>query len=300
MKFFKLKYIVIFIVVIASLVLVITQRNIAKRELKAVNFKKSWGESIEFEDKVNSCDYSNPKDFAKLVNKDLKILEIGAYFAPTFTEGDYVKYFDVLDRDGLLKKAAEENMSIENIPNIDYVDPNGDLSIVKEKFDVVYSSHNIEHQVNLIEHLKQVSAVLNENGAFYLVVPDKRYCFDRFVGLSTLSEILANYEEKPNVHSLRDVLAFDCETTANYAPAHWEGLPSSVEGLECYNKSLRKFEKANGSYIDVHKWRFTPQSFNYIITGLNKIGITDFKVEKIFCTRPNSLEFFAVLKKTKK
>ena len=28
--------------------------------------------------------------------------------------------------------------------------------------------------------------------------------------------------------------------------------------------------------------------------------LTDFKIERIFCTRPNSLEFFAILKKTKK
>lgn len=189
-------------------------------------------------------------------------------------------------------------MSIENIPNIDYVDSKGDLSIVKEKFDVVYSSHNIEHQVNLIKHLKQISDILEENGKFYLVVPNKRYCFDKFISLSTLSEVLSNYEEKPDVHSLKDVLAYDCETTSNYAPHHWKGLPSSIAGLECYSKSMKKFEKANGSYIDIHKWRFTPQSFKYIISSLNKMGIINFKVEKVFCTRENTLEFFAILKKS--
>jgi len=298
-KYFKLKFVIIFLIIIFSVALVLSQKYIIKKELRATNLKKSWGENIELGEKVKSCDYTNSKDFIQLIDKNLKILEIGAYFSPAFKDGINVKYFDVLDKDGLLKKAAIDNMSVENIPNIDYVEPNGDLSIIKEKFDIVYTNRNIEHQVNLVNHLKQASDILNKNGKFYLTVPDKRYCFDKFRELSTLSEVLANYTEKPTVHSLKDVLAFDCETTDNYAPDHWKGLPSNIKGLECYIKSMKRFEKSKGSYIDVHKWKFTPQSFNYIIAGLNKIGIIDFKVEKIFCTKVDTLEFFVILTKTK-
>ncbi len=261
-------------------------------------FQKSFGDNGAFGDSIKSCEFMSRSDFLGAIGEDLKVLEIGPYYSPSL-KGANVKYFDVLDKGGLEKKAAIDNLSIENIPNIDYIHSGGDMGIIKEKFDVVFSSHNIEHQVDLVRHLNQVSDVLKEGGKLYLIVPDKRYCFDRFIPETLLSEVLANHEEGRYRHSLSTILEA-CESTSNDPIGHWEGRASPLlSGLGCYNTRIKAFEDAKGGYIDAHKWRFTPQSFSYIINSLNELGLVDLRIEKIFCTQPNSIEFSAILVKYK-
>ena len=65
----------------------------------------------------------------------LSCLEIGPFDAPVI-KGKNVKYFDVLTQDELKARSKIHNRPnpIENIPHIDYVDPNGKLNIIKDKF----------------------------------------------------------------------------------------------------------------------------------------------------------------------
>ena len=55
--------------------------------------------------------------------------------------------------------------------------------------------------------------------------------------------------------------------------------------------------QANGGYIDVHSWQFTPHSFEKIINGLYSLGMIDFSVHRLCQTVWGRLEFVAVLKK---
>ncbi len=241
-------------------------------------------------------------DFIKLINRDLKSLEIGPYYAPVLT-GRNAKYFDVLSKEELIKKAISEKLSVDNIPNIDYLEPKGDLSIVKEKFDLVFSSHNIEHQVDLIKHLNQVADVMNEGAEFYLFIPDKRFCFDHFIAETPLSEIIAVHEMGLTTHSLQTVLSMRCETTHNDAVRHHgndNGERLGDNNINCYKDALKEFKLANGSYIDVHKWRFTPSSFNLIIEKLYDMRFINLKIKKLYGTQGNSHEFSVILYKPNK
>ncbi len=73
------------------------------------------------------------------------------------------------------------------LPNIHFVSPTGNLEIVNECFDVVLNSHCIEYQPNLITHLNHIESILNPGGYYFVLEPDKRYCFDHFIPESSLA-----------------------------------------------------------------------------------------------------------------
>jgi len=99
------------------------------------------------------------------INK-VKALEVAPWFVPILV-GDGVKYFDVFDQKTLIEKAKKDGQSIDKIPHMNYTDPTGDMSGIKEKFALVFSSHNIEHQIDLVKHLNQVGNLLENNGKFF-------------------------------------------------------------------------------------------------------------------------------------
>ncbi len=248
------------------------------------------------------------QSFFDMVSPSMKVLEIGPYVNPSL-KGANVKYFDILSAEDIksqilnekneaLKNGVSKDADLSKVPNIDYVHPNGDLRIIKEKFDVAFSSHNIEHQIDLVAHLNQVAELLNSGGKFYLVIPDKRYCFDHFIPESPLSDIIGSYYSAIKLHQLDTILAMSCETTHNNPKLHWQGEHGQVKGRNssCYVDSIKDF-KNNSGYINAHRWRFTPQSFEFIINQLNEMGLTTLKVEKVYMTQENTADFKVILYK---
>jgi SAM-dependent methyltransferase len=274
--------------------LLVTFYNLQKTR-KIEKIEKSKIESI-----VNNCLISR-EEIKKVNDKKVSILEIGPYFIPFF-QGENVKYLDVLNKEDLIKHAKNDpNINTtENIPEIDYVFPEGDMSLINEKFDIVFSSHNIEHQVDLIRHLNQVANVLKENGKFYMFIPDERYCFDHYIPETPVSEVLAVNLNGTKVHSLQAILAMRCETTHNDPSRHWKGDHGQMDrdiDSDCYFGAVKEHTDAEGKYIDSHKWRFTPESFKYTINTLYKMGLINLEIDTVGCTAENSHEFGAILKK---
>ena len=138
-----------------------------------------------------------PRDrFLQLVPRGVSILEIGPFNQPVVF-GNNVKYFDLFDCNQLIERAREIGLEFDKVPHVDYVQPFGDLSIVGERFDAVISSHLLEHQPDLIRHLQQVERLFDGAGLYFLVVPDKRYCFDHFIPESSIADVLAGHAAQP-------------------------------------------------------------------------------------------------------
>lgn len=251
----------------------------------------------------------------EIMHSDGLILEIGPYHNPAL-KGNNVRYFDVFSQQELLKKAKIDNVDKSRIPEIHYVSPIGDMGIITEKFDVIFSSHNIEHQVDLIRHLKEASKLLKPHGKYYMAIPDKRYCFDHFIPETAMSDVITTHYENRSSHDLKAILTMRCETThnnsynhhindnGNMAGADYVGYTSIdtdrfhlKDNLECYQKAYKEFLNSKGKYIDSHKWRFTPANFYFILEALYKLGYISFKVEKVYKTHYSSNEFYAILKK---
>lgn len=236
-------------------------------------------------------------DFLNSIPGNISMLEIGPFFNPLF-KGEKVKYFDILDRDGLISRAERLNLEFqpENVPVIDYLSPIGDLSVIPEKFDGVFSSHVIEHQPDLINHLQKVSRLLNKGGKYYLIVPDKRYCFDHFNPESTIADVLNAHYEKRKKHSLKSVIEHRALITHNNSIDHWKGNHGVLENIaEKIKDAIGEYNRSD--YIDVHSLCLTPTSFSQIISLLNQLGYSDLTVERLHETAPNEIEFYCVLVK---
>lgn len=237
--------------------------------------------------------------FIGCFKQPLSILEIGPWYTPFF-RGANVKYFDVITSEGLRNKANRFNLPIDNIPEkIDFVSPNGSWKCVKENFDLIYSSHVIEHQTDFIRHLQEAEGHINPGGAYVLVIPDKRYCFNYFDPETTLEDVLTAYLEKRTRHSIGALLR-GFSATHNDVLQHWEGNHGCRKK---YSKgdidriANEYFKSLEGEYVDAHEWFFTPDSFNKIINQLIDVGLLSFSRVEIRQTEFNTNSFGAYLEK---
>jgi hypothetical protein len=230
------------------------------------------------------------------INEKMSCLEIGPFDNPVVS-GENVKYFDVLDRENLIKRSIECGRTYNNVPFINYVEPNCNLSIINDKFDSVLSCHSIEHQIDLIKHLNDVSNLLHQNGYYIVICPDKRYCFDHFIKETTIADVIDMSENKRNNHSIKSVIEHRALTCHNDAVRHWNNDHGeyNIDFMTVKN-AINEFQNKN-SYIDVHSMQFTSTSFEDIINMLYSLKYIDLKIEKIYHTIRNSCEFYAVLKK---
>lgn len=227
-------------------------------------------------------------------------LEIGPFCNPVLI-GANVKYFDIMDKAALIARAEAIDYPVRYAPDIDFVSPIGDLSIVNARFDAVLSAHCIEHQPDLIAHLLAVSNLLNPGGRYYLIIPDKRYCFDATLDVSNLAEVIAAHVEGRKVHSLASVIEHTALTTHNDAARHWRGDHLNADYDQSVaarmSQCIEVWKNSGGGYIDVHAWQFTPNSFSAVMTQLNALGYIDLSVEMVNETPSGLNEFTAILGK---
>lgn len=236
--------------------------------------------------------------FLERISVSDSVLEIGPFCNPC-AMGSNVSYFDVLNAAALLERAKCVGYPVRGNPHIDFVSPTGDLGIIDQQFDAVVSSHCIEHQPDLISHLQQVERILRSDGRYYLIIPDKRYCFDHYIAESNLAQILSSYLQKRRLHTEASVIEHRSLITHNDAGRHWAGDhfdPGWVDGVAFRAiNALAELEASGLGYIDVHAWQFTPMSFASTINNLNKMNLINFKLETLSSTVCGRNEFTAVL-----
>lgn len=232
---------------------------------------------------------------------DQSALEIGPFFSPMLA-GPNTMYFDVLDSAALRRRATQIGGTPATVPAIDFVSPTGDLSVVDRKFAVVLSSHAIEHQPDLVGHLSNVADLLEPGGAYWLIVPDRRYSFDYPLPESTLDQVLEAHAARRKIHSPADVRAHLGATGHNNALLHWLGWHRSGRPTDEQRRQHAEMEAdraGRGEYVDVHAWIFTPQSFARIMSGLYDRGLSRLVVEMVTETAFGKLEFAARLRLAK-
>jgi len=223
------------------------------------------------------------------------VLEIGPFCAPLL-RGPQVEYLDVLDAEQLRARAIKLGIDPSGCPpHIHHV---GDIAQIGRRFDAVISSHAIEHQPDLIRHLREVERILEPDGSFFLIIPDKRYCLDHFLPESSIAQILAAHAEGRRVHALASIVEHMALTTHNDSVRHWagdHGDPAKDRAARV-RAALDRHEAAAGAYVDVHAWQFTPASFRAAIDTLAALGLIGLEVGEVYDTARNRNEFCAVLR----
>ena len=82
----------------------------------------------------------------------------------------------------------------KTIPGKTYISDIVNLGIVKDKtYDFVFASHVLEHVVNPLKAIGEITRVLKDNGICVLILPWKEETFDHKRPISKFSKLLENY-----------------------------------------------------------------------------------------------------------
>lgn len=245
-------------------------------------------------------------NFRDQIKRQISKQQLGIEIGPSYngiarkSDGYNVKILDHAVRETLVAKyAGTLNPHVDMIEEVDFVLGETGIESLKAslKFDYIVSAHNIEHCTDLIRFLKDCEELLAEDGALFLIVPDKRYCFDMCRQLTTTGAAIDAYLSKRERHAgaAFENLANAVTNSGSYA---WTRLSlPSVKLTRTWEEVLTQYQQATESknYVDAHAWVFTPSSFRLIIHDLHGLGYTGLRERDFQCNDIN--DFFITLDK---
>jgi SAM-dependent methyltransferase len=211
-----------------------------------------------------------------------RILEIGAAHHGTFPkrEGFRTRIVDHADREGLVAKYRDfAQYDMDAIEEVDYVLTDGVslVDVVDEKFDLVYASHVVEHSTSLIHFVQECAQLLEPDGVLALVVPDSRYCFDHFRERSSIGRVIDTFHSRPAVHTVGTLTEFGLYAVKHRGSTSWlaghRGSYSMVRDTEEARELAVR--AADGTYVDVHNWVFTPNHLRLLLQDLHGLDYLD-------------------------
>jgi len=207
-------------------------------------------------------------------------LEIGPAHNPILPrrDGFHTKTVDYLDRAGLVEKYSPfEQYSPDDIEDVDYVIPAGASmsDVIEERFDLVLASHVLEHSISLIDFLNDCTNLLAPSGVLSLVIPDHRYCLDRFRERSSIGRIIDASINRPSVHTIGTVTEFSLNAVKHRGTTSWSaghaGRYRSANDLGAVKANAARAE--GDTYIDVHNWVFSPNHLRLLLQDLHALGL---------------------------
>lgn len=238
------------------------------------------------------------------VRKDEPALEIGASFNPTLEKraGYSLTIADVSDETRLKEIYARDGQDVSRIEVVDHIWQSGPLSALagRNKFSAVVAAHMIEHAPDMLGFLNDAADMLTEGGRLYLIIPDRRYCFDYFQPISDSAKVIADHERKAQRHTLESFYRHGMHTTAMQSGSSlgaW--TQGQIDGLSIDRRDPHEMltwarESSSAiAYVDSHANVFTPASFALIIAELSYLKMTDLRIDLL--TRARYCEFLAVL-----
>jgi hypothetical protein len=237
------------------------------------------------------------------VTKTKRALEIGPSLSPVLAkaEGYNVAVLDHTDQPGLIAKYARGGLDTSAIEAVDFVWQGGPMTdlLKNTKYDAIVACHVIEHAPDFVGFLADCSASLTAGGSIYLIVPDKRYCFDFFQPLSDVAKVRADHRAGRDRHSFESFYRLGASVAGDGATTWSQRGVASFRFLHGDPNFIRQV--ADGSagsegYEDTHENVFTPMSFMMLIDELRYLGELDLTISML--SRSRGCEFLAVLRKS--
>lgn len=235
-------------------------------------------------------------------------LEIGPSYNPILpkSSGAKIKTIDHLNHEGLVQKYSKHLSadSLARIEEVDYIWSGESLTeLIGEKnaFDYIIASHFIEHTTDLLGFIRDCETLLKPDGVLSLIIPDKRFCFDRFRPLSTAGMVLDAYLKKERIHSPGTVLDHFCygvvrgDNILGWDAAHFEALKLHHADLDLLRDQMEEVINET-SYRDCHRWIFTPKSFALLMQDLRELNYHH--LSEIGSFETAGFEFFISLSKS--
>jgi hypothetical protein len=129
-----------------------------------------------------------------------------------------------------------------------------------------------------------------------LVVPDKRYSFDRYRPVTGLAALLEAHESgyrKPSPGAIAETYMNAASKAHQLAWSH--GTPGDYYFIHSAQVARDKVRAAveGGAYEDVHTWCFVPHSFRLLLHDLFVLGQTPLREVSFHATEGS--EFYVTL-----
>lgn len=220
------------------------------------------------------------------VPDDALILEIGGGYNPRYTKPRHanVHHLDHDTTEGLRAKYGADPTVADRIHRIQPIDfvfdgrPIEQLIPPTLRFDLIYGSHVLEHQVDLVGHLQSLEKLLKPGGRVIEMIPDLRTTFDALRYPTVTADALAAHLRPGPIHRGRQLFdAVSRELNRNHGyrmcEADFEGAAFS-HALQHAFDAMRAAEHPGQPYADVHAWTFTPESFRLLMIELRLLGLT--------------------------
>jgi predicted SAM-dependent methyltransferase len=220
------------------------------------------------------------------VPDDAVILEIGGGYDPRFTKPHHrnVHHLDHDTTEGLRAKYAADPAVADRIGRIQPIDfvfngrPIDELIPPTLRFDLIYGSHVLEHQVDLIGHLQSLEKLLKPEGRVIEMIPDLRATFDALRYPTVTADALVAHLQPGPIHQGKQVFdALSREIDKNHGyrmcEADFEGAAFSHRLKHAFD-AMRAAERPGQPYADMHAWTFTPESFRLLMIELRLLGLT--------------------------
>jgi hypothetical protein len=219
------------------------------------------------------------------VPPDAVILEIGGGYNPRYVKATHpnVHHLDHGSTEQLRSKYATDPTvahQVDRIQPIDFVfdgSPIDKLVPPTLRFDLIYGSHVLEHQVDLIGHLQSLEKLLKPGGRVIEMIPDLRTCFDALRYPTVTSDALLAHQRPAPVHQGKQVfdgLSREIDKNHGYrmCDADFEGV-HFVHSLQRAMSAMQAAERPGAPYADIHAWAFTPDSFRLLMVELRLLGL---------------------------
>lgn len=252
--------------------------------------------------------------FQHFAHPDHTGLEIGPLTRPTFPAhtGYSVQTLDHASTEDLKKKyEADPGIDVTRIVDVDWVWSGGaytDIEGIPTDFDFIVSCHSIEHSVDVVQFLQDLSSLLSPDGRVFLVTPNRSTMFDFYRPLTTLGDALMghHYPKALDMKARIDELELASALNGTICWSQDEGLlgrirrqrPIPVRTRESLPEFLADLSTwaDERDYRDGHRWVFEPESLTVLISSLRQLGLCDFRVADY---QPGvGCEFMMVLEKT--
>ena len=200
-------------------------------------------------------------------------LELGALHNPlTVSPQAKVKYVDFA-----LAEDVAEQFPGHAVTTPDIVDDAVTLNTIEDcSQDFVIACHILEHLEDPIGAIKTWFRVLKPGGILFMSVPDRRFTFDYYRGVTPLSHLLADHDQGPAWSRAAHLKEFEQEYRRTYG----------VNDEEVLRKLIEWHQEGRG-HTHFHVW--TQLELLELILALRRSGIS-FDIE-CFCAYGNESTF---------
>ncbi|MFZ9855360.1 MAG: class I SAM-dependent methyltransferase [Limisphaerales bacterium] len=203
-------------------------------------------------------------------------------------DGYNVHVIDHLDRARLVEKYTGHPVDLDRIEEVDFIwngQSYAQLVGGEKCYDWVIASHVIEHTPNLIGFLLDCESILKDDGVLFLVVPDKRYCYDYCRPLTGISKVIDAFLRKDTIHTPGTLLEDRLNMVSKGGVISWDKNATGQLSLNFSMEDAKRSLEAGiqgGEYIDSHAWCFVPHSFRLMIEDLFNLGFISFREVEFF------------------